>query len=67
MNSGIAAAAQDAGAEVVFLDRSRFRDTAIKGERVKTIPIYPAIIECDLVINVPIVKHHMLWRTARCA
>ena len=61
--SGIAAAAKDAGAEVVFLDRSRFRETAIKGERIKSIPIYPAILDCDLLINVPIVKHHMLAKS----
>ena len=45
---------------MLFLDRSRFRETAINGERVKTIPVYPEILECDLVINVPIVKHHVL-------
>ena len=26
----------------------------------RRIPIYPEVIECDLVINVPIVKHHCL-------
>jgi uncharacterized protein (DUF362 family) len=64
--SGIAAAAKAAGAEVHFLDQSRFRDVAIKGERVKTIPVYPAILDCDLVINVPIVKHHMLSTSTMC-
>ncbi len=65
-NSGIAAAARKMGAEVVFLDRSRFKDTAIHGERVKSIPIYPGIMECDLVINVPIVKHHCLSDSTLC-
>ena len=65
-NSGIADAARRSGAEVVFLDRSRFKDTAIKGERVKSIPIYPGIMECDLVINVPIVKHHCLADSTLC-
>ncbi len=51
---------------MVFLDRSRFRETAIRGERIKTIPIYPAILDCDLVINVPIVKHHMLSKSTMC-
>jgi len=38
-SSGIADAAKQAGAEVVFLDRERFRETDIKGERVKSIPV----------------------------
>ena len=64
--SGIAAAAKGAGRRSA-LPRSRpLRETAIRGERVKSIPIYPAILDCDLVINVPIVKHHVL-STARCA
>lgn len=65
-SSGIAAAAKAAGAEVVFLDRRRFRQTAIGGERVKTIPIYPDILECDLVLNVPIIKHHGLAKATMC-
>ena len=51
---------------MLFLDRSRFRETAIHGQRVKTIPIYPAILDCDLVINVPIVKHHALSKSTMC-
>jgi uncharacterized protein (DUF362 family) len=65
-NSGIAAAARRAGAEVLFLDRSRFKETAIQGERVKSIPIFPGIMECDLVINIPIAKHHCLSDSTLC-
>lgn len=57
-NSGIAAATKAAGAEVVYLDKSRFRDMKIGGNLLKDHPVYPEIVECDLVINVPIVKHH---------
>ncbi len=64
--SGIAAAAKALGAKVVFLDRSRFRDTAIQGEKLKQIPIYPEIMDCDLVINVPVVKHHVLAKLTMC-
>jgi len=66
VTSGIAAAAEKAGAKVLFLDKSRFRKTAIQGERVKEIPIYPEILDCDLVINVPIVKHHVLAKLTMC-
>jgi len=65
-SSGIADAARKAGAEVVFLDTSRFREMSIKGERVKTIPVCPDIIETDLVINVPIAKHHGLPGVTLC-
>jgi uncharacterized protein (DUF362 family) len=64
--SGIAAAAREAGAKVVFLDPTRFKEAKIDGEQVKTIPIYPEIIETDLVINVPIVKHHRLAGLTMC-
>ncbi len=57
-NSGIEAAAKAAGADVVFLDKSRFKETEIGGQKLKTWPVYPEIIESDVVINVPIVKHH---------
>jgi len=64
--SGIADAARAQGAQVVLLDRGRFKDTAIGGEFIKTIPIYPEILDCDLVINVPIVKHHNLPGYTAC-
>jgi uncharacterized protein (DUF362 family) len=65
-SSGIAAAAKAAGAKVVFLDKSRFRTAAIGGEKVREIPVYPEIMDCDLVINVPLVKHHVLSSLTMC-
>jgi len=64
--SGIAEAVRAVGAKVVFLDRSRFRKTAIGGERVKSIPAYPEILDCDLIVNVPVVKHHGLAGATMC-
>jgi uncharacterized protein (DUF362 family) len=65
-SSGIAEAAKQLGAEVVFLDKSRFKDVDIKGERIKRIPIYPEILDCDLVINVPVIKHHKMSNLTMC-
>lgn len=65
-SSGLAQVAKEAGAEVLLLDKDRFRDTAIKGERIKTHKVFPAILESDLVINVPIVKHHTLAKATLC-
>ena len=66
VTSGIPEAAKAAGAEILMLDRTRFKETAINGERVKSIPIFPGIMECDLVINVPVVKHHVLATGTLC-
>ena len=41
-------------------DRATAEKWTFKGERVKTMLLYPDIIDCDLVINIPIVKHHVL-------
>lgn len=65
-NSGIAAATKDIGGEVVFLDKNRFREMEIGGEVLKSIPVYPDIIECDLVVNVPVVKHHSSTTVTLC-
>jgi uncharacterized protein (DUF362 family) len=65
-STGIAAAAKAAGAEVLLLDKSRFKEMDIKGEKIKTLPVCPDMIECDLLINVPIVKHHRLSQMTMC-
>ncbi|MCS7306092.1 MAG: DUF362 domain-containing protein [Thermoguttaceae bacterium] len=66
LTSGIAEAAKKAGAQIVYLDRERFREVNIKGERIKTIPIYPEMMEADVLINVPIAKHHRLATATLC-
>ncbi len=65
-NSGVGPAAEKAGAEVVYIDQNRFRDMKIDGNRLKTHPVYPEIVECDLVINVPVCKHHGSTRVSLC-
>lgn len=64
--SGIGPAARQLGAKVVFLDKTRFKEAKIGGEQVKTIPVYPEIVDSDLVINCPIVKHHRLATLTLC-
>jgi uncharacterized protein (DUF362 family) len=65
-NSGIAAAVTAAGGQVVYLDEKRYRDMKLAGERLANWPIYAEIAEADLVINVPIAKHHGLSRASLC-
>lgn len=64
--SGIEAAAKAAGAEVVYLDDSRFREMALNGERLDKWLVYPEIVESDLVINVPVAKHHAIATATMC-
>ncbi|MHC4661706.1 MAG: DUF362 domain-containing protein [Planctomycetota bacterium] len=57
--SGIAKAAEDAGAKVSFIDNSRFRDTKIPGGvDLKSWQLYADVLDADVFINVPIAKHH---------
>jgi uncharacterized protein (DUF362 family) len=58
--SGIAAAVKAAGGEMVFLDESRCRDYELGGGRLKKWPLFPEIQKADLLINVPVLKHHGL-------
>jgi uncharacterized protein (DUF362 family) len=64
--SGIGPAARALGAEVVYMDSKRVRDMNIRGERLKTLPVFPEIVECDLVINVPVAKDHGLSGVTLC-
>jgi len=64
--SGIEAAAKAAGAEIVYLDESRYKEMAVGGEILDKQMVYPEIIETDLVINVPVVKHHHLTEATIC-
>ena len=64
--SGIEAAAKAAGAEVVYLDDNRVREVELKGKCLDKWAVFPEIIESDLVINVPIAKHHSLSKVTLC-
>jgi len=57
--SGIAAAARAAGAQVSFVDPTRFREVAIpNGRSLKSWSFYEEVLYADVLINVPIAKHH---------
>lgn len=61
-NSGIAKTARQAGAEVSYIDKNRFRDfTIADGNVLKSWPFYEEMVyadEVDVLINVPIAKQH---------
>jgi uncharacterized protein (DUF362 family) len=60
VQSGIAGAAKDVGADVLHIDDRKFRDIRINGRALKSWPLYTEIFEADKVINIPVAKHHGL-------
>ena len=62
-SSGIKKAASEAGAEVSYVIDAGFKEIKFpKGVHLKSWPIYKPALECDLLINIPIAKHHGLSR-----
>jgi len=62
VRSGIQEAARQAGARVIFMDERRVRKMPIGGEWLKEWDVLLDVIETDVLINVPIAKHHSLSR-----
>ena len=61
--SGIAEAAQRAGAEVILPEQSRFKEIDMQGEVLTKWQVFDAFLNVDKIINVPIAKHHTLTGT----
>ncbi len=61
--SGIADAVAAAGGAMEVMNQAKFRQTEIPhGRDITRWPIYQDVLTADLVINVPIAKHHSLAR-----
>lgn len=61
--SGIAEAVQQAGGEMELMTTMKFRKTEIpEGRAIKKWPVYTDVLDADVLINVPIAKHHSLAR-----
>ncbi len=60
VRSQIQQAATEAGAEVFYLDKRKFKNMDLGGTSLKNWPIYVDYVECDKRINVPIAKTHSL-------
>jgi uncharacterized protein (DUF362 family) len=59
--SGIGRAAREAGADVVLPSGSRpFRVADLGGAVLRRWPVFEPALECDKLINVPVVKNHTL-------
>lgn len=64
--SGIEPAAKAAGAEVVYLEEAKFKEYPINGRVMQTWPLCPEIVEADVLINLPVAKHHPLPKVSCC-
>ncbi len=60
--SGIATAAKEAGAKVLFPNPHRLKKISLNGEWLKEWEVYTDFVEADKIINVPIAKTHSLSR-----
>ena len=60
--SGIYKAATEAGAEMPFVSADNFRKVDMGGEVLRNWLVYGAYLDSDLLINMPIAKHHSLSR-----
>jgi uncharacterized protein (DUF362 family) len=61
--SGISEAVKAAGGEMEIMSSMKFRDFEIpEGIDIKKWPVYTDCLETDVLINVPIAKHHSLAR-----
>jgi len=57
--NGIRAAVKEAGVELVpGNDRSYYKQVAVKGVKLKEAEVHRLILESDVFINVPVLKHH---------
>lgn len=58
-NSGIAEAVRAAGGEMEVMTKMKFQDTLIpNGQAITSCRVYRDIVEADVLIDVPIAKHH---------
>ncbi|MBL7048111.1 MAG: DUF362 domain-containing protein [Nitrospira sp.] len=62
VQSGIAGAAEAAGATVSYIDDRKFQDIDLKGKALQKWPLYSDIFKADKVINIPIAKDHGIAR-----
>jgi uncharacterized protein (DUF362 family) len=60
VQSGIADAVKPLGADLQYVDERRLKDMNIKGQALKSWPLYTEVFEADKLINIPIAKHHGL-------
>lgn len=62
LNSGIADAVENAGGKVIYPGDGTIKSVEIGGDKIKKCRIFTEFIEVDKLINVPILKTHVLTK-----
>jgi uncharacterized protein (DUF362 family) len=60
--SGAAAVAKNTGADLIHPRSSLMKKMSLKGNRLGTWPVFVPLVEADVLINLPVAKHHSLSR-----
>ena len=60
--SGVAAVAKNTGADLIHPRSSLMKKMSLKGNRLGTWPVFVPLVEADVLINLPVAKHHSLSR-----
>jgi len=58
--SGAGMVAKNTGADLIYPRSSLMRKMGLKGNRLDIWPVYKPLIEADVLINLPVAKHHSL-------
>ena len=58
--TGAGMVAKNTGADLVFPRSSLMRNMKLKGNRLDIWPVFKPLVEADVLINVPVAKHHSL-------
>jgi uncharacterized protein (DUF362 family) len=58
--SGAGMVAKNTGADLIYPRSSLMRNMGLKGNRLHIWPVYKPLIEADVLINLPVAKHHSL-------
>ena len=58
--SGAGMVAKNTGADLIYPRSSLMRNMRLKGNRLNIWPVYKPLIEADVLINLPVAKHHSL-------
>ena len=58
--TGAGMVAKNTGADLVFPRSSLMRNMGLKGNRLGIWPVFKPLVEADVLINVPVAKHHSL-------
>lgn len=58
--SGAQAVAKNTGADLIYPRSSLMKKMSLKGSRLNTWPVFVPLVEADVLINLPVAKHHSL-------